>query len=301
MYSLGGANATLTTIYATCDKTCIPAETTAAASTGNLSTNRFGAGAAGNPGTAAYICGGATASTTYVNTGDKLNFANDTTSARSSANLTYLGEQLAALSERSSKAYFAGGLNSGGKVATANKLTFSTDTNAAQTSANLSSARSGVAGMNGNSSKGYFAGGTTGSVSNTVVTGEKLTFSSDTTAATASVNLSTKREQLEAGSDGSTKGYWVSGQIGFAINNIDKLTVSTDTTAAITATFYQYSGAGGSDGNKLLFLGGNTNVSSAVATGGKMTFATDAAATLSGSANLSQGRILPAGVTTVAL
>ena len=106
---------------------------------------------------------------------------------------------------------------------------------------------------------------------------------------------------MEAGSDGSTKGYWVSGQIGFAVSNVDKLTVSTDTTAAITATFFQYSGASGSDGNKLLFLGGNTNVSSAVATGGKMTFATDVAATLASPANLSQGRALLAGLTTVAL
>jgi hypothetical protein len=192
-------------------------------------------------------------------------------------------------------------LNGSGKISTANLLTFSNDTNAAQASAKLTSARSAVSGMNGTSAKGYWAGGTTGSVSNCVVTAEKISFSSDTTAAQASANLSTKREQMEAGSDGSTKGYWVSGQIGFAINNIDKINASTDATSAISATFYQYAGSSGSDGNKLLFLGGNTNAASGVATGGKMTFATDVAATMGAAANLSQGRILPAGLSTAGL
>jgi hypothetical protein len=268
---------------------------------GALSSNRFGAGALANPSIAGYISGGATAPTTYVATGDKITFNNDSTSALSTANLTYSGEQVASMSERSTKGYFAGGLNAGGKIATANKMTFSNDTNSTQTSANLTSARSAVSGMNGNGVKGYWAGGTTGGVNNCVVTGEKITFSTDTAAAQTSANLSTKREQMEAGSDGSIKGYWVSGQIGFAISNVDKITVSTDTTSAIGATFFQYSGSSGSDGNKLLFLGGNTNASSAVATGGKMTFATDVAAALPGSASLSQGRILPAGLTTVAL
>jgi hypothetical protein len=306
MYSLGGANTTLTTQYATCDKTTMCNETTVAASTGNLSSNRFGAGSAANPATAGYICGGATNSSTFVATGDKLAFSNDTTAAISSANLSFSAEQIAAQSERVSKCYFAGGLNSGGKAATADKLAFSNDTNSAQASANLSQARSGAAGSNGSSAKGYWGGGTTVGVNNTVVTGEKLTYSSDATAATTSVNLKAAREQHESGGDGSTKAYWFSGQNNSGIaTNVDKTAVSTDTTAATTAATggcASDQSASGSDGNKLLAMGGNdAGGNSGRATGSKITFSTDVSTALASSANLSQGRILVAGITTVAL
>jgi hypothetical protein len=281
------------------------AETTAAASTGNLSQARFGAASAANPAVAGYICAGATTTTTFVATGDKLTFNNDTTTATSSANLTFSAEQIAAQSERSSKCYFAGGLNGGGKVATADKLVFANDTNSAQASASLSVARSGVAGSNGNSSKGYWTGGTTGGVNNTVVTGEKLTYSSDTTAATTSVNLTAKRENHESGGDGSTKAYWYCGQIGFVVGNVDKTSVATDTTAATTtatgSNVTGYDAACGSDGNKLLAMGGNTGNGAAQSTGAKITFSTDVSSALAGAANLSQARQLVTGITTVAL
>jgi hypothetical protein len=304
MYSFGGADATLTTVYSICDKTSMCAETTAAASTGSLSSNRYGAASAANPGVAGYICSGNTSTTTWGASGDKLLFSNDTTSAVSTANLSTARGQIAAQSERSTKCYFAGGLNAGGKLATADKLLFTNDTAAATGPANLSTARAGVAGSNGNSSKGYWTGGTPTTATNAVVTGEKLTYSSDTTAATASVNLSAKRENQESGGDGSTKAYWFAGQIGLTIGNVDKTTVSTDTTAATTTATGSnvpcFDAASGSDGNKLFAMGGVDSTGNR-ASGSKITFATDVSVALAGGASLSQSRQFVAGLTTVAL
>lgn len=308
MYTLGGGDPFLTTVYKTCDKTDMTAETTAAVSTGNLSSNRYAPGAAANPGVAGYCCAGNTSTTVSVTTGDKLTFSNDTTVAVSGTNLSQGRSQLAALSERSTKAYFAGGLISGGGVVKSkvcDKLAFASDTSAATTSADLSSQRSGPSGLNGNSTKGYWAGGTTGGVFNAVVTSEKLTFSSDTTSAVSSANLSLARLNMQSGSDGSAKGYWFCGQSSSGgISNVDKITVSTDTTAATTsaAVGQAYAAASGSDGNKLFALGGDGRPSGAASTNGsKITFATDVSSALAAGSNLSQGRQLPAGITTVAL
>jgi hypothetical protein len=306
LYSLGGCDAFQSTIYATCDKTDFNAETTSAKTSANLSQARYAAGAAGNPATAGYIAGGASTVSTYVATADKLLFGSDTTSAQGSANLSQVRAQLAALSERTTKAYFAGGLTTGTptvKVATADKLTFASDTSAAQTSAKLSQARAGVAGINGNSTKGYFAGGTTGGVANVVKTAERIAFASDTTSALASANLSKAREMLFAGSDGSTKGYWCGGQTGAAVGTCDKIAVSTDTTSNIAsgATISQYFGASGSDGVKLLCLGGNNNTIGTQNGGNKMTFATDTSAALGSGCNLSSARQGVAGVSTAGL
>lgn len=306
MYTLGGGDPFLTTQYATCDKTDMTAESTAAVASANLSQNRYAPGAAANPGVAGYVCGGNSSTTVSVTTGDKLAFASDATAAAASANLSAARSQLAACSERTTKAYFAGGLVSGGgivKLATADKLTFASDTNAAATTANLSSARSGPSGMYGNTTKGYWAGGTTSGVFNAVVTGEKLTFSSDTASATASVNLSLARLNMQSGSDGATKGYWFCGQAGPAVTNVDKLTFATDTTATTTpaSSGWVYAAAGGSDGKKLISLGGNNAGGSANTAGSKITFLTDTTAALLAGSNLSQGRQLPAGLTTVAL
>lgn len=308
MYTLGGGDPFLTTLYATCDKTDMTAETTAAASTGNLSSNRYAPGAAANPGVAGYCCAGNSSSTVSATTVDKLTFSNDTTVAVSGTNLSQGRSQLAALSERSTKAYFAGGLVSGGgivKSKVADKLTFASDTSAATTSADLSSTRSGSSGMNGDTTKGYWAGGSTGGVFNAVVTGEKLTFSSDATSAVSSANLSLARLNMQSGSNGSSKGFWFCGQSSSGgINNVDKITVSTDTTTATTsaAVGQAYAAASGSDGNKLFALGGDGRPGGAASTNGsKISFATDASSTLVAGSNLSQGRQLPAGLTTVAL
>ena len=151
--------------------------------------------------------------------------------------------------------------------------------------------------MSEGTSKGYWAGGVSSGGINATKVADKITFSTDTTAALTTANLSVARFRMQAGSNGSTKGYWAGGQTGGPLSTTDKLTFSTDTTAALTGTsFSQDSAAAGSDGNKLITLGGRQG-----ANGIKITFATDASTTIGGSVSLSLSRTFLAGVSTVAL
>lgn len=284
MYVLGGFDSGVSTFYAVADKVMMTAETSSAVTTANLSQARGAGGSVANPAVAGYFMGGNTTSTATVVTGDKLTFSNDTTVAKTTANLSQARSQLYGLSERSTKGYVAGGFTTATPVvavATADKITFSTDTTAAQASANLSAARKAAAGMSEGTTKGYWAGGYTASIITTiVVTADKIIFSTDTTSAQASANLSQARAEVFAGSDGSTKGYWGGGQAGSVVNKVDKITFSTDTTAALTsASFNQYFGASGSNGTKMLGVAGVNGATGLVFAGSnKMTFATDVGA-----------------------
>lgn len=82
-----------------------------------------------------------------------------------------------------------------GYVASAYKITYSNDTEAAQGSANISSARANLTGTSAGSVKGYFAGGETNTVVQQVTT-DKITYATSTTAAQASVNLTSARYNL---------------------------------------------------------------------------------------------------------
>jgi hypothetical protein len=299
MYSLGGQNST-PAVVGTADKTDTIAETTVAVATASLSQARWELAAVGNPATAGYFAGGRTAPTSSADqtTTDKLTYSTDTTSFAATAALSLARSQLAGLSERTSKGYFGGGLSgsSGVKLATTDKISFAGDSMSALGSANLSQARSSPAGMSEGTSKGYWAGGvSSGSITATKVA-DKITFASDTTAALTTANLSLARFRVQAGSDGSTKGYWAGGQTGGPLSATDKITFSTDTTSSIAASCNQDSAASGSDGNSVFGLGGRQG-----AGGIKITFATDTSAILGSSANLSMSRTFLAGVTTVGL
>jgi hypothetical protein len=65
-------------------------------------------------------------------------------------------------------------------------------------------------------------------------TADKLTYSTDTTAAQTTANLSQARNYLAGISEG-TKGYFAGGNTGAIVATADKLTYSTDTTAAQTS------------------------------------------------------------------
>lgn len=299
MYSLGGDNST-PAVVATADKTDMGAETTAAASSANLSQARWELASVGNPSVAGYFVGGNTTQTTgYAATADKLTFSNDTTAAATSANSSAARAQLFGnVGDRSTKGYFAGGLNGGGKLTLIDKLTFSGDSTSAL-SAVLTQARFALGGLTGDGTKGYFAGGDILGGTPAVVTAEKMTFSGDSIAAQASANLSTARFRLSAGSDGTTKGYWAGGQNGSPLSTCDKILFSTDTTSVLgSVSFANDSGASGSDATKLFSMGGHIGAS-----GVKMTFATDTESPVgSGSlGNLSQSRTQLAGVSTSAL
>lgn len=178
-----------------------------------------------------YFAGGLT--TVVVATADRLTFSTSTTAAHSDANLSKARRLLAGCSDASTYGYFAGGYTSS-NFATADRLTFSTSATAAQTSANLSQARRGLAGCSDGSAYGYFAGGDTGDAGFNVVTADRLTFSTSTTAAQSSADLSAARTKLAACSDGAMYGYFAGGYTTAVVATTDRLTFSTSTTAACT-------------------------------------------------------------------
>lgn len=291
-YWAGGATGTADQL-ATADKILFSTDTTAAQTTANLSTARRLLAAAGNDGTKAFWAGGQTGASTDVANTDKTTFSTDVTSAAAGANLSQARSYVAGVSERSTKAYFAGGYT-GANVATADKTLFSSDTTAAQTTANLSAARQGSAGVYGGSTKGYFGGGFSSGYS--VIT-DKLVFSTDATAAQTSANLSQGRSLLAGESEGTSKGYWLGGTTGVALATADKIAFSSDTTAAqgsANLSSIRERLAGLSDGSSKGFVaGGNSGV--VVATADKTVFSTDITAAVT-SANLSSARQYVAGV-----
>ena len=93
--------------------------------------------------------------------------------------------------------YFGGGAP--GPRSTMDKTTYSSDTTAAVPGANLSVARYGLA-ATGNSTHGYFGGGSNIPGPSVRSTMDKVTYSSDTTAAVPGANLSVARSHLAASS-----------------------------------------------------------------------------------------------------
>ncbi len=301
MYSVGGENST-PAVVGTADKTDMLTEVTAAVATANLSQARWELAGVANPAVAAYFAGGRTSPSSTVDqtTTDKLVFATDTTSAVGSAALSLARSQLAGLSERSTKGYFAGGLSASPAVyiTRTDKITFSVDGTSAAGSASLSQARAALGGLSEGTSKGYWGGGSTGGGVPQVKTADKITFSGDSTSAFGSANLSVARFGLVSGSDGSTKGYWAGGETNSPLATTDKITFSTDTTTALATSFNTDTAASGSDANKLFGMGGRQGAS-----GLKIVFATDVSSAVgTGSlGNLSQSRKQLAGATTAAL
>ena len=307
MYSLGGEISFIA--QATTDKTNMAAETTAAVTTASLTQIRMQHASIGNPSVAGYVSGGQGGGA-FRSTSDKVTFSNDTTTAVATAAISQNRNALSGLSERSTKGYVAGGTTGAfNQLATADKLTFSSETDSAVGSANLSTARYLPSGMSEGTSKGYWGGGDTGGGATNMKITDKITFSTDTTGAIASAQLSVARGESCAGGDGSTKGYWgggcSSGQNNPATGITDKITFSTDTTLALMSASFTKGGpcAAGSDGNKLVGLGGLDGSAVVTSSGLKITFATDSTAAFgSGSAgNLSAARYFLAGISTVAL
>ena len=285
------AGGTTGAVVATADKITFAADTTAAATTANLSQARTGhAGLGDGSGTKGYFAGGYTGAN--VATADKVTFSSDSTAAVTTANLSQSRRGGTGLSECSSKGYFAGGY-SDAYCAITDKITFSTDTTAAATTANLTQVRQSPGAVTEGSSKGYFAGGKSGDVA-PVTTADKVTFSTDATAAATTANLSQARTALAGVSDGSSKGYFAGGDTSggdVVVVTADKITFSNDTTAAATTANLSQArcwlaGVSGGD-SKGYFAGGTTGA--VVATADKITFGTDATAAQT-SANLSQAR-----------
>jgi hypothetical protein len=128
--------------------------------------------------------------------------------------------------------YFGGG-DQGPYYSTMDKVTYASDTTAAIPGAALSIGRRQLA-ATGNSEAGYFGGG--GYVTGTPAvysTMDKVTYSTDTTAAVPGAALSVARHN-GAATGNSTAGYFGGGYDGSNIRStMDKVTYSTDTTAQV--------------------------------------------------------------------
>jgi hypothetical protein len=124
--------------------------------------------------------------------------------------------------------YWGGGQPAYGSVIM-EKVTFPTGTTALIPGANLSAARYFLAAA-GNSTNGYFGGGFTYPPIIYLSTMDKVTYSTDTTVATPSANLSIPRRGLAA-TGNSTHGYFGGGNAP-SVATMDKVTYSTDTTVA---------------------------------------------------------------------
>lgn len=178
----------------------------------------------------AYLCG----ATSYGVDTNKVTFATDSSAACTTANLVLGRQQSAGLNANTSKGYILGGLTAASAyTATAEKITYSSDSTASQTTANLSQARApgSIRGVTAYDSKGYVQGGNTGAH---VVTADKVTFSTDSTAASTSANLTAGRSVIQTTSEGTSKGYVMGGNTGDCVVTAEKVTFSSDTAAACT-------------------------------------------------------------------
>jgi hypothetical protein len=247
-YSLGGYS----TNYAnTADKTFYSSDVTTACTTANISYNASYPTCLSNYVNKGYACGGDTGSGNPTNKIDFLYFSNDVTVSQTSTTLSSNREYSGAVSLPNLKGYIAGGATASNTFsATTDKLTYSSDVLSAQTSANLSSGKQGTSGVSECSTKGYFGGGYTAVSANPVSSTDKIVFSTDTTSAQTTANLSGIRGYCSGVSQGSSKGYYLGGWTtwsGTAVATGDKLTFSTDTTAAQTsANLSSARGAGAS-------------------------------------------------------
>lgn len=264
-YWCGGYDGGVPVISDVTDKVVIATEVVSAHAAADLSAARSGAGGASSS-IAGYMAGGFVAPG-VTDVTDKLTFSTETTAAVGTADLSEARQSPAGVSGGSQRGYFCGGQNvDPAEVETTDMLTFSTDTTAARSAADLSAARHLGGGVTEGSAKGYVCGGNDGQAdeAGAVVTTDKITYASDTTASCATADLSDtgrfgaggiQRERHKAFLGGGAKNTSTTE----VVTITDRLTFSIDTmsakaTADLSATRY---GAGGvSSGGVKGFFGG---------------------------------------------
>lgn len=175
---------------ATSDKITFSTETTVAQSSANSSVARLGAAGISAP-TKGYTSGGEVNGYSVTALTDVVNFSTDVNGAVSAAALTLAREGVVGI-PGSTKGYALGGGNIAGNNYSnaAERVVYASNLYSAVVSAYLSSARALVGSITADS-HGYILGG---AIPSTVyTTADKLVFSTDTTAACSSANLSVAR------------------------------------------------------------------------------------------------------------
>lgn len=188
--------------------------------------------------TKAYFCGGATTSDIAVVTSDILTFSSETIAAATTADLPVATENISGTTDGSAKGYVAGGATGTvgtGAVVDVSRITFSSDTITTLTGAALTQARQRLNATSNGSTAAYFLGGATfGPPLAAVKTADKLTFSSETTAALTTANLLTATYFAGTAGDGTTTSYICGGFTTAVTAAAESLTYSTETCANVT-------------------------------------------------------------------
>ena len=237
----GGGYTYPPSIYlSTMDKLTYSSDTTVYTPTANLSIPRSRLAATGNQ-TAGYFGGGNYPS---VATMDKVIYSTDTTVATPTANLSGTRYDLAATGNQTA-GYFGGGFTypPSAYFSRMDKLTYSSDTTVYTPTANLSIARWGCY-ATGNSTNGYVSSGLTPSFYSYVTVTDKITYSSDTTAAAPTANFPNFYAYYGAATGNSTSGYF--GGSGSNQLDIYRIDYSTDTASSFSSF---NSSVGGRRGN----------------------------------------------------
>ena len=191
-----GGGRSSTTNFTTMDKITYSGDTTAAVPGANLSDARYSLNAVGNA-TDGYFTGGLPSFSLI----DKITYSSDTTARLPGTNLVNSSGIFGHKGTGNSDVgYFGGGNSNNSPISTTQKITYSTDTTAAVPGGSLSAARYNAA-ATGNQTHGYFGGGSDYPSPNVYSIVDKLTYSSETTAATPSANLSTPRSKHAAVAD----------------------------------------------------------------------------------------------------
>ena len=187
----------------TMDKVTYSSDTTAAVPGAALSAARRYLAATGNS-TSGYFGGGFPGPHSTM---DKTSYSSDTTAAVPGANLSAARYALAATGN-STAGYFGGGSPT---ASTMDKVSYASDTRSTVPGASLSIAR-GYLAATGNATAGYFGGGTDTTPNPDLYysTMNKLTYSSDTTAAVPGASLINNRA-YHAATGNSTAGYFGGG------------------------------------------------------------------------------------------
>ena len=263
----------------TMDKLTYSTDTTEASPSANLTVGRQSHSATSSS-LAGYFGGGRVPG--YTSSMEKLTYSSDTTAATPGAALSAARSNHAATGN-STAGYFGGG--DPGPLSTMDKVTYSSDTTAVVPGAALSGARKQSA-ATGNSTHGYFGGGNFPVLS----TMDKTTYSTDTTAAVPGAALVSGFYQASA-TGNSTVGYfgagWAPG-LSSRTTTLDKLTYSTDTTAAVPSSADLSVGrslAAATGNSTAGYFGGGFNpAGQPVSTMDKTTYSSDTTALVPGAA-----------------
>ena len=232
-YFGGGRGGSPLTNYSTMDKLNYTTDTTEPVPNANLSAARYGLAATGNSIDGYFGGGGGVPGPAASSIMDKLTYSTDTTVRSPAGSFTDSNASLYSATGNSTAGYFAGGRNfdpASNTVPRSSiyKITYGGDL-LHRIPASLSDVRQNLA-ATGNSTAGYFGGGSTQPAPYSTM--DKVTYSTDTTAAVPGAALSAARHYLAA-TGNSTAGYFGGGQPFPSGSNIDTLTYSTDTREAV--------------------------------------------------------------------